>query len=277
MLERLDSWLSGDRFRLDEGLWRAWNGRLWGRDQRCASRTATTRSWRPCSAGSATARCCCASATARHGGSWPASCCRERAYRRRRGPGRRRHARSLLCWLLAAEVLALVGILWLAVAVRLTGLADHTDLSDEGIRGFNCGSWRAFKPVSEIYASQGPLSLWLFALAVAMFGPEIVVARLTVAAYSLVTLAGSVWIARQAVAACRARGQRGAGRQPAFLDNSRLAFVEVPSIAPTVLALVTLLLFRRSERRLAGGVGRADGGGRAGKPMAAVAGLPSWC
>ena len=33
MLERLDSWLSGDRFRLDEGLWRAWNGRLWGRDR----------------------------------------------------------------------------------------------------------------------------------------------------------------------------------------------------------------------------------------------------
>ena len=34
MLERLDSWLRGDRFALEEGLWRAWNGRLWGRDQK---------------------------------------------------------------------------------------------------------------------------------------------------------------------------------------------------------------------------------------------------
>jgi biotin-(acetyl-CoA carboxylase) ligase len=33
MVERLDSWLKGDRFTLEEGLWRAWNGRLWGRDQ----------------------------------------------------------------------------------------------------------------------------------------------------------------------------------------------------------------------------------------------------
>jgi BirA family biotin operon repressor/biotin-[acetyl-CoA-carboxylase] ligase len=34
MLERLDSWLRGDRHVLEEGLWRAWNGRLWGRNQR---------------------------------------------------------------------------------------------------------------------------------------------------------------------------------------------------------------------------------------------------
>jgi BirA family biotin operon repressor/biotin-[acetyl-CoA-carboxylase] ligase len=33
IVERLDSWLRNDRFRLDDGLWRAWNGRLWGRDQ----------------------------------------------------------------------------------------------------------------------------------------------------------------------------------------------------------------------------------------------------
>ena len=63
---------------------------------------------------------------------------------------------------------------------------------------------------------------------------------------------------------------------PVFLDNSRLAFVEVPSIAPTVLALVTLLLFRRSERRawlVASAVLMAVGA--LAKPMAAVAGLPA--
>jgi BirA family transcriptional regulator, biotin operon repressor / biotin---[acetyl-CoA-carboxylase] ligase len=33
MLERFDSWLRGDRFQIEDGLWSAWNGRLWGRDQ----------------------------------------------------------------------------------------------------------------------------------------------------------------------------------------------------------------------------------------------------
>ena len=33
MLERCESWLKRDPRQRDEGLWRAWNGRLWGRDQ----------------------------------------------------------------------------------------------------------------------------------------------------------------------------------------------------------------------------------------------------
>jgi BirA family biotin operon repressor/biotin-[acetyl-CoA-carboxylase] ligase len=33
MLERLDSWLKRDRHVFEDGLWQAWNGRLWGRDQ----------------------------------------------------------------------------------------------------------------------------------------------------------------------------------------------------------------------------------------------------
>ena len=33
MLERLDSWLGRDPARFAEGIWQAWNGRLWGRDQ----------------------------------------------------------------------------------------------------------------------------------------------------------------------------------------------------------------------------------------------------
>ena len=95
--------------------------------------------------------------------------------------------RVRLSWLLAVEVAALVGLAWLAVAVRLTGLADHTDLSDEGIRGVQLRLLAAgFTPVSEIYASQGPLSLWSFWPAVALFGPAIVVARATVVACSLV-------------------------------------------------------------------------------------------
>jgi BirA family biotin operon repressor/biotin-[acetyl-CoA-carboxylase] ligase len=33
VLERFDSWLKRDGPELEDGLWRAWNGRLWGRDQ----------------------------------------------------------------------------------------------------------------------------------------------------------------------------------------------------------------------------------------------------
>ena len=33
-IERMDSWLRGGRLAREDGLWRAWNGRLWGRDQR---------------------------------------------------------------------------------------------------------------------------------------------------------------------------------------------------------------------------------------------------
>jgi BirA family biotin operon repressor/biotin-[acetyl-CoA-carboxylase] ligase len=33
ILERLDSWLKRDVRQRDEGIWQAWNGRLWGRDQ----------------------------------------------------------------------------------------------------------------------------------------------------------------------------------------------------------------------------------------------------
>ena len=108
-------------------------------------------------------------------------------------------ARIKVRWLLVAEAVVLLGLLWLALTVRLTGLGDHTDLSDEGIRGVQLRLLAAgFTPVSEIYASQGPLSLWLFYPAVAIFGPDILVARLTVVVSSLVVMAGAVdmpWVA----------------------------------------------------------------------------------
>lgn len=33
IIERLESWLAGDRHLTTDALWQAWNGRLWGRDQ----------------------------------------------------------------------------------------------------------------------------------------------------------------------------------------------------------------------------------------------------
>jgi hypothetical protein len=179
---------------------------------------------------------------------------------------------------LAVEVALAVAIVCLAVWLRLLGLGDPTDLSDEGIRGIQLRLLAAgYRPVSEIYASQGPLSLWLFYPAVALFGPEILVGRMTVVVASLATLFGTAWIAR--MAAGPVAGLTAGlvlALSPVFLDNSRLAFVEVPSIAPTVLGLLSLLAFRRTERRawlvcsaLLLAVGALA------KPMAAVAGLPA--
>jgi hypothetical protein len=178
----------------------------------------------------------------------------------------------------AVKTAALVAILGVAIWLRLTGLADPTDISDEGIRGVQLRLLQAgFRPVSEIYASQGPLSLWLFWPGVALFGPDIVVARMTVVVNSLIVLLGTAWLAR----ACAGpiAGMIAAGVlavSPVFLDNSRLAFVEVPSIAPTVLSLVLLIVFRRTGRRgwlAASAVLLAVG--TLAKPMAAVAGLPA--
>src|SRR5262249_39281948 len=80
-----------------------------------------------------------------------------------------------------ALTLALVGAFGLAAWLRLAGLGAITDISDEGIRGLQLRLMAAgFLPVSEIYASQGPLSLWVFYPLTALFGPDIVVGRLTV-------------------------------------------------------------------------------------------------
>ena len=56
VLERFDSWLARPVAR-GGGLWRAWNGRLWGRDQRSVCRTATLQLTGPWLAVSRTARC----------------------------------------------------------------------------------------------------------------------------------------------------------------------------------------------------------------------------
>jgi predicted membrane-bound mannosyltransferase len=179
---------------------------------------------------------------------------------------------------LIAELVALAAILGVAVWLRLAGLADPTDISDEGIRGVQLRLLQAgFKPVSEIYASQGPLSLWLFYPGVALFGPDIVVARMTVVVNSLVVLLGTAWLARAWSGPLAGVGAAGVlAVSPVFLDNSRLAFVEVPSIAPTVVSLVLLVCFGRTGRRgwlVAAAILLAVG--TLAKPMAAVAGVPA--
>ena len=195
---------------------------------------------------------------------------------RGRGLASAGHLRTAVA--VAAELGLYLAIFWLALSLRLTSLADPTDLSDEGIRGVQLRLRAAgFKPVSEIYASQGPLSLWLFYPAVALFGPTLVVGRLTVVVASLVVMLATALLARRVAGAVAGLAATAIlAVSPVFLDNSRLAFVEVPSLAPTLVGLLLVVQFRRSERRLWLVISAVlFAVGALAKPMAAIAGLPA--
>jgi hypothetical protein len=150
----------------------------------------------------------------------------------------------------AVYVLAVLVIIGLALALRVSHLSDPTDISDEGIRGMQLRLMMAgFRPVTEIYASQGPLSLWIFYPLAALLGPDIVVGRLTVVLSSLVAIVGVMLLAN------RFAGRVGTlaaaltlAASPVFLENSRLAFVEVPSSACTVVAMVLVAQFQGTRK-----------------------------
>ena len=149
------------------------------------------------------------------------------------------------------EVLALVALVGAAVLSRLIGIGNDTDLSDEGIRGLQLRMMAAgFRPVTEVYASQGPLSLPAFYPLYLLFGGDIVAARLAVVAYSVVTLLGVVWLGRSIGGPLVGVGAGAVlALSPVYLEHSRVAFVEVPSLAPTVLALVALAAYRAHGAR----------------------------
>lgn len=178
--------------------------------------------------------------------------------------------------MLAAEGAIFALIVGLATAVRLIGLADDTDVSDEGIRGVQLRLLAAgYSPVSEIYASQGPLSLWVFYPSVALFGPDILIGRLTTVAASLILLVAAAWIGRRLGGPVAGLATALVlGFSPVSIASSRLAFVEVPSIVPTILGLILLVVYRQEgHRRWLIGSAALFAVGALAKPMAAVAGL----
>jgi len=149
------------------------------------------------------------------------------------------------------EALALLVVLAVAIALRLAGLGNDTDVSDEGIRGLQLRLMAAgYRPIAEIYASQGPLSLYLFYPLYSLFGGGIVAARLAVVVYSLVGIVGLHWLGRR-LGGPLARLLAAAllAVSPVYLEKSRLALVEVPSLAPAVVALAMLLQHRTTGRR----------------------------
>lgn len=151
----------------------------------------------------------------------------------------------------ALAALALAGLLAAALVLRLTNLDAYTGKFDEGIRLEQLLLMQAgFRPVREIFAAQGPLSLDLFYPLYALLGPSLAAARATVVVFSLLELLAVVWTARAVAGA-------GAGvlavallvASPLYLKYSRLALLEIPAVAPATLALGAALRFQRSGRQ----------------------------
>jgi hypothetical protein len=150
----------------------------------------------------------------------------------------------------ACLVLLLLG---LAIWMRVVNLRDYgweQQPGDEGIRGTQLLLMQAgYRPFGEIYASQGPLLLDLLYPPFEAFGGTLLAARLAVAAYSLVGLAGTYWVGRQLA------GPVGAASaalllmlSPIYLQNSRQALAEVVALGPAVLALGAALAYQRGRR-----------------------------
>ncbi|MFN8521697.1 MAG: glycosyltransferase family 39 protein [Chloroflexota bacterium] len=146
----------------------------------------------------------------------------------------------------------------LAVAAWTTRFIDleaprsnFPDLFDEGIRAEQLFLMsRGFRPFRDIYAAQGPLLLDTLYPFYAWFGETLGSIRLGVGVLSLVGVAGAYFAARQA-------GGRLGGLvatallvgNAAYLEGSRLALAEVPSLAPSLVALALALRYQASGSR----------------------------
>ncbi|MCC7105971.1 MAG: glycosyltransferase family 39 protein [Chloroflexi bacterium] len=153
----------------------------------------------------------------------------------------------------AWPLVVLGALLAVAAVTRLVNLDVYTGKFDEGIRAEQLLLMDAgFRPVRDIFAAQGPLSLDVFYGPYVLFGHTLGAARLAVALYSLVGIAAIWWVARQIggnLAAALATALLTLS--PLYLKNSRLALLEVPSLVPATLAIGAALHFASTGRRAA--------------------------
>ncbi len=151
---------------------------------------------------------------------------------------------------------ALLGIIVaIAATMRLADLegarSNFPDLFDEGIRAEQLFLMsRGFRPYRDIYAAQGPLLLDTLYPFYRAFGESLGAIRLGVGVLSLVGLVGAFLVAAQVagpvggVLACALLAL-----SPAYLEGSRLALAEVPSLAPASLALACAVRFQAGGSR----------------------------
>ena len=151
-----------------------------------------------------------------------------------------------------AEAVVLGAILIVAVFMRLVRLSGTSGDLDEGIRGIQLLLMSAgYRPMQEIYSSQGPLLLDMLYPFYKLFGETLGAARLAVGVYSLLGILG-VYVAARAVG-----GPVGGTVaallltvSPNYLRNSRQALAEVPALAPAILAVAAALEYQRTGRRV---------------------------
>ena len=151
-----------------------------------------------------------------------------------------------------ADVLAPLAIVAVALPMRLANIGSYSGKGDEGIRAEQLLLMAAgFRPVKEVFASQGPLSLDVFYPFYLLLGQTLAGARLAVVVWSILAILATYWTAR--LVGGRAGGWLAAAlliASPTFLKNSRLALVEIPAILPAIVALGAALAYQgRGERR----------------------------
>jgi hypothetical protein len=138
-----------------------------------------------------------------------------------------------------------------AVPTRVTNLASFTGKGDEGIRAEQLLLMAlGYRPVRDVFASQGPLSLDIFFPFFMASGQTLAGARVAVVVYSILTVVALYWVGR--LVAGRWGGVLAAAvvlLSPAYLKNSRLALVEIPSVLPCVVAIGCALMYQRSGSR----------------------------
>lgn len=153
------------------------------------------------------------------------------------------------------EVAAVVALIGFALSLRLGDLdgarSNFPDLFDEGIRAEQLLLMsHGFRPYRDIYASQGPLLLDIMYPLASVLGGTLGGARLAVGLISLVGILGAYWSAREAAGPFA--GLLAAVilvANPLYLEGSRLALAEVPSLAPALLALPAGLRYQRVGSR----------------------------
>ena len=145
----------------------------------------------------------------------------------------------------------LIGALVLgATAMRLVRVSGVSGDLDEGIRGIQLLLISAgYRPVAEIYSSQGPLLLDMLYPLYRLFGETLAGARLAVGFYSVIGILGAYWLARLV------SGPVGGATaalllilSPNYLRNSRQALAEVPALAPAILSVGTAVAYQRTGR-----------------------------
>ncbi|MCC7103931.1 MAG: hypothetical protein IT307_02195, partial [Chloroflexi bacterium] len=150
---------------------------------------------------------------------------------------------------LDAGLVALVVLL--AAAFRFQNLDTAAAKSDEGIRLQQLFLMtRGFRPVRDIFASQGPLSLDATYGLFVLFGGGLAGARLAVVTYALIGV-GAVYLVGRCMWSAATQG-RVAGivaglvvaLSPTYLENSRTALVEVPALVPATVAIAAALHYR---------------------------------